>query len=143
MNKLDELVSWLESNHTIAYTLTRIFLGVALFTRGWIFASNPDAIVELVSVDKFHMWYSYITVGHLIGGLSLILGGFTRLGAVLQVPILAGAVFFVHASGGLLGGDQSLELAVLVLFLLLIIFFFGPGSFSLDQHFKGKKPASS
>ena len=135
MSQINELLNKINSDQSIAYALIRIFLGSALFIRGVILASNPGAISKLVAEDNLHMWYSYITIGHLLGGLALALGLFSRLGALLQIPILIGAVFVVHNSGLMMGG-QSLELAALVLFLLIIYFLFGAGSYSLNQRFK-------
>jgi len=138
MNQFDEIIDRLDSNQNMAYSLIRIFLGVSLLVRGWILVSDPGAITELVAEDKLHMWYSYITIGHLLGGLSLALGFFTRFGAMFQIPILVGAVFIAHEHGLMMGG-QSLELAALVLFLLNVYLFFGSGPISLDQYFRGKK----
>ncbi len=59
-----------------------------------------------------------------------------------QIPILFGAVFFVHWQEGLFAAGQSgqsLELAALVLFLLVLVFLAGSGDLSMDHHFFGKK----
>lgn len=139
MKLFSKILHWIESNNNIAYSLIRIFLGVALFVRGWVLISNPGAIIQLAGADQWYWWYSYITIAHLIGGLSLTLGLFTRYGALLQIPILFGAVFIVHFKQGLMTGGQSLELSVLVLVLLLIYFIFGSGVLAVDKYFaKGK-----
>ena len=67
----------------------------------------------------------------------LALGLLTRLAAMIQIPILTGAVFVIHLREGLVSPEQSLELAALVLFLLLIVFAFGPGKWSLDYKIFG------
>ena len=134
MKRLNEILQWLDSNENLAYSLIRIFLGIALFVRGWLFFSNPGEITKLAAVDNMHMWYSYITIAHLAGGLLLTLGFLTRIAALFQVPILIGAVFIVHTKQDLMMVGQSLELAVLVLVLLVIFTFFGPGSFSLNKY---------
>ncbi len=134
MKRLNEAFQWLDNNDSLAYSLIRIFLGVALFVRGWIFFSNPGEITKLASVDNMHMWYSYITIAHLIGGFLLTLGFLSRVAALLQVPVLLGAVFIVHTKQDLMMVGQSLELAVLVLVLLVIFSLFGPGSFSLNKY---------
>ena len=138
MNQFDEIMERLNSHQNTAYSFIRIFLGVALFVRGWILVMDPGAITELAAEDKLHMWYSYITIGHLLGGLSLAFGFFTRFGAMFQIPILVGAVFIVHEQGLMMGG-QSLELAALVLFLLNVYLFFGSGPISLDNYFSKKR----
>ncbi len=132
MKRFIQTLESLNNNQNIAYLLIRTFIGLILFVRGWLFFSNPDAIMELVKDNTYHMWYSYVTIGHLIGGLFLTIGIFSRLGALIQLPILAGAVFVVHEQS-LLNQGQSLELAVLVLFLLIVCFIFGSGAISLGR----------
>ena len=134
MSKIFKVFDRLESQQNMAYSLIRIFLGLALLVRGGILVSNPGALIELIGEDKLHMWFSYVTIGHLLGGLSLTLGLYSRVGALMQIPILLGAVFMVHREGFMMGG-QSLELAILVLFLLVIYFLFGAGPLSLNRYF--------
>ncbi len=116
----------------LGYALIRIFVGGALFTRGLLLMLNPEAVIELAQHSDYYMWHAYIAIGHLVGGLMLCLGLGARLGALFQIPILAGAVFVVHLREGLLGPTQSFELAALMLVLLLIFFFFGAGPWSFD-----------
>jgi len=135
MSQFKEILINLDSNQHFAYAFIRIILGVVLFIRGWILVSDPDAIIALVGEQKLHIWFSYLTIGHLLGGLSIALGLFTRIGALLQIPILITAVFFIHAQQEIMSGNQSLELASLVLFLLVIILLYGSGRLSLDKYF--------
>lgn len=139
MKQLDNFFDWFNRNQTTAYALIRIFLGIALLTRGVFLMNNPDALTKLIDDNMLYAWFSYIAIAHIAGGLSLLLGIFTRLGALIQIPILTAAVFVVHVEKGLMMGGQSLELASLVLFLLVIYFLFGAGPLSLDQKFFHKK----
>jgi len=139
MNQFIESLHWLDRKHEVAYTAIRIFLGIALFVRGCILISDPEAITRIVTGDNMHVWYSYITIAHLAGGLLIAVGALTRLGALFQVPILFSAVVFVHAEKGLMMGGQSLELATMVLFLLVIFTLFGGGLFSIDRYFLQRK----
>lgn len=139
MKFINETILWLDKNTNLAYSLIRAFLGIALFIRGIILASDPAAITTLAGEDKIYWWYSYITVAHIIGGFSLAVGLLTRLGSLLQMPILFGAVFLVHLKQGFLSVGQSLELSVLVLVLLIIHFSFGGGNLSVDKKLKKGK----
>ena len=65
----------------------------------------------------------------------LTIGLFTRIAALVQVPMLFGAVFFVHLKGGLLAANQSLEFAALVLLMLCVYTVFGAGKWSCDYVF--------
>lgn len=125
--------NWFEQNKSYAYALMRIFVGGALFIRGLLFISDPHNLTQLAGSEKYFWMYSYIAIVHLIGGLLLMLGLFTRLAALIQIPILIGAVFFVHLSQGFITSGQSLELSVMVLFLLIVFFLFGSGVLSIDN----------
>ena len=127
-----------DAHQSFAYACIRIFLGLALFVRACFLIADPEALVALASNEDLHVWFAYITIGHLIGSLSLTLGIFTRFGALLQIPILFAAVFVVHANEGLMMGGQSLELTSLVLFLLVVFFIFGPGPFAIDAYVNKK-----
>jgi hypothetical protein len=70
----------------------------------------------------------------------LAAGLLTRLAALIQIPILAGAVFLVHLEQGLLSANQSLEFSSLVFFLLVVVFVFGPGEWSADRYVFEREP---
>lgn len=143
MKRLDELKNWIEAHRDYAYSGMRIYLGIALFLRGLILLSDPSAITTLAGAQQVYMLYSYIIAGHLIGGFLLAIGFMTRLAALLQIPILAGAVFFIHLQQGLMTVGQSLELASLVLALLINFFLFGSGIYALDNYVGAKKSETS
>ena len=139
MSKLRDISESMNSKTEIAYGLIRIFLGMALLIRGWIIISNPASILELGVERESFIWVSLIGFAHLIGGLFLSLGILTRLGAFIQIPILFSATFFVYAQTKLMMGGQSLELAALVLFLLVVYFAFGSGALSVKNYFQQRE----
>jgi putative oxidoreductase len=137
MTSLLEAVREKASRPSTGYDLLRIYLGVALLVRGAIFVAHPDSLLALVGRSGDWLWPMalghYVAIAHLCGGLLLALGLATRLAAAAQIPILVGAVFFVHWNDGLLNPSQSLELAGLVLAMLICYATFGAGSLSLDE----------
>ncbi len=139
MKTFTNTLQWLEDNNGLAYSFIRIFLGTALFIRGWTMISDPAIITTLAGEDKTYWWFSYITISHLAGGFLLAIGFFTRLASLIQIPVLVGAVVLIHLKQGLLSVGQSLELSVLVLVLLLIYFVFGAGKLSVDEYRKKKQ----
>ncbi|RME01834.1 MAG: DoxX family protein, partial [Bacteroidetes bacterium] len=60
--------------------------------------------------------------------------------ALIQLPEVAYAVFFIHAKQGLMMGGQSFELATMTLFLLLVILVYGAGPLSLDAKLASTVP---
>lgn len=120
----------------LGYDLVRMYVGLALFVRGALFVADPERVVSLARRSTEWFWPLFIAhavgIGHISGGILLTVGLATRVASLVQVPILFGAVFFVHWREGLLGASQSLELSGLVLFLLLVFSVFGAGPLSLD-----------
>lgn len=121
----------------LGFDFVRIYLGVALFVRGALFIADPSRVIAFFGKTGDWFWpmliAHYVGMAHLCGGLFLALGLLTRFAALAQVPVLVGAVFFVHWNQQLLSGDQSLELAGLVLALLVAFTAFGAGPLSVDQ----------
>ena len=143
MKRLGEIIHWLETQRDLAYALIRFYLGLVLFVRGWLFLYDPSVITELSGAQTVYWWYAYIISAHLLGGALLTLGFLTRFAALFQVPILAGAIIFIHLEDGLMTVGQSLELATLVLALLLVFALFGPGPLSIDHQVAARKAEST
>lgn len=134
-----KILDWQWLHNSLATETVRIFLGVALLIRGCLLWIDPTPINQFLEETSLPGLLQYITFAHVVGGLLLMIGLFTRIAALIQIPVLTGAVFVVHLREGLVSPQQSLELAGLVLFLLLVYFAFGPGKLSLDYRFFGRK----
>ena len=129
--ELPELVATLNP-----MAVLRIFLGVALAIRGIYFLVHMQAFEQLVGNDLGQLgtlaaWY--VMAAHVVGGSCIALGLATRLAAAANVPVLLGAVLFVHTSSGLFAPDQGMELSVFVLIALGLLVWNGSGRFSLDR----------
>ena len=133
------ILDWQWAHNSLPTELIRIFLGVALFVRGILLWMDPSSIEQFLTETSMPGLLQYITFAHIIGGLLMVFGLFTRVAALIQIPVMTGAVFVVHLREGLVSPEQSLELAGLVLFLLLIVFAFGPGKLSMDYRFFGRR----
>jgi putative oxidoreductase len=126
----------------------RIYLGLGLVAKGIQFIVNSDftgmSLMKNGQLDLLMGIMShYIPVAHIAGGLLLAAGLITRVAALAQVPILLGAVFFVHLPEGLFTRGQTLEFALLVLFLLSVFMLAGGGPLSLDRYFERKREVRS
>lgn len=134
--------SWIEDQKGIFVDLVRIYLGIGLLVRGFLFMDQPELLTESLTragaeTDSYLMYL--IAWIHLGGGMLLAIGLLTRLAALIQLPILVVAVFGVHLEQGLANTSQSLEFSALVLFLLLIILVRGSGPLSLDHMMANSK----
>jgi putative oxidoreductase len=139
MSTLTSKLKILDSRTDKAYALIRMFLGIALLIRGLLILSNPDSLIELGVERELFIWVSFVGIVHVVGGLLLFLGIYTRLAALIQIPILISAIFYVYKHTQLMMGGESLELAVLVLFLLCLFLVVGSGPLSVNQYFSNKK----
>lgn len=131
------LPSALRPSPALGFDIVRFYLGIGLFVRGVLFLSHPERLLSFVSdADNWFLGYAlthYVAIAHLGGGILLALGLATRLAAAVQLPVLLGAVFVIHSTGGLLTVGQSLEFSALVLVLLGVYLLLGPGPLSLDS----------
>ena len=134
---VQRLPGGLRPGPALGYDLMRAYLGIGLFVRGVLFVTEPELLLGYM--QDIHSWFlpyalvHFVAVAHICGGLMLAAGLLTRLAAAIQLPILFGAVFLVHSSGGLLNPGQSLEFSALVLALLVVYFVFGSGELSVDR----------
>jgi len=66
----------------------------------------------------------------------IVIGLFTRLAALLQLPILIGAIIFVNTRSGIYAGQSDLLFSIIVLVLLIFFLIEGGGPYSMDNYRK-------
>ena len=130
-------MNYLMTHPEFCLDLLRIYLGLGLFMKGVNFIIEPKLLTEWMSISQLlatkTLLAHYVIITHFCGGILLILGLVTRIAALVQLPVLAGAVFFVHYQEGLFTSTQNLEFTILVTFLLAIFSLVGGGPLSLDK----------
>ena len=146
MDRLKKMIARAESHRELWLDCIRIYLGLGLFVRGLVLVFDlPSEFFIDVMHRAGDSWLTsaamihYVTLAHFVGGGLLALGFLTRIAAAVQIPILVGAVIFIHKGEGLMNVGQSLEFSALVLFLLVVIFLNGAGKLSLDHAVFGEK----
>lgn len=139
--------------------LLRVVLGVVYLAHGWFavavvgLAALPGYMPRMgypAAVAPLLAWY--LVIAHLAGGALLILGLYTRVAALLQVPIMASATFLLHFPQGFFlsvqtiqtpGGSRQIvggyEYVLLVLAATLALALIGPGRPSLDA-WRARRP---
>jgi uncharacterized membrane protein YphA (DoxX/SURF4 family) len=136
---MQRFIAWADAHRDYWLDCVRIYLGLGLLARGLILITNtsPGYFVDLLQRSG-QPWITsgillhYVMIAHFVGGILLTIGFLTRIAALAQIPILVGAVFFVHRQDGLFALGQSLEFSALVLFLLCVFVIAGAGKLSLD-----------
>ncbi|HWL84225.1 MAG TPA: DoxX family protein [Polyangiaceae bacterium] len=143
MDKILKLRAWIDQHRDGWLDMLRIYMGVALLLKAISFMGHMSAFIETMPVksDAFAqaLLAHYVVMAHAAGGIMLVFGVLTRLAAAVQVPILAGAVLFVHWNEGLFQPAQTLELDLLVLFILGLLTVAGGGRWSVDEHLRTEK----
>jgi len=141
MNLLQRIEVWGDRHHPRWLDAVRICLGIFLFWMGIMFIQNRDALIALINESPIlataSVWIGhYIVFAHLAGGLLIALGLLTRVAVIANIPVLLGAVFFVHSPTGLFEVYPQLGLSILVLFLLILFLVEGSGPFSIDAYMR-------
>ncbi|MFZ4057921.1 MAG: DoxX family protein [Ferruginibacter sp.] len=138
MGLLQKIQSWTSAHNPKWLALVRVGLGVALLLRGVNFMNNHMEFERLVGSSKLASASDILTTAipwiHVVGGFLIITGIFTRFAALLQIPILLGAIFFINLNG--FSVNKDLGYAIIILILLIVFVIEGSGTLSLAYYFK-------
>jgi uncharacterized membrane protein YphA (DoxX/SURF4 family) len=117
----------------------RVVLGVVLISKAFGFINNREYLDSMFAASK-DLWFipamvsHYVILAHLAGGVCLIVGIFSRWAALIQIPVLLGAVFYVQLPRFFSAHEpQQLEYAVMVLLMLGVVLVHGGGKLSVDH----------
>ena len=125
---------WADAHHPMWLDFLRMALGVFIFIKGVLFASHQGELLAFIqgtsTVFAAGMVAHYIIAVHLMGGLLIIIGLLTRVSVLFNLPILIGAVFFIHLSNEY--GYGQLWQSLVALGLLILFLVYGSGKFSAD-----------
>ena len=139
MDTFQKIDLWTDKHHSILMDGLRILLGLILIVKGVQIGLNPHDIKILVNHTPLNflsfMIVHYIIMVHLAGGLMILLGIATRIAVIFQLPILIGAILFVHRSEMFSFYSEN-GLAIGVLVLLVVFLFYGSGKLSYDEFMK-------
>jgi putative oxidoreductase len=137
MGSSARFLNWNHAHQSYLLLLVRVALGVILLVKGIFFISHAQLLKELILESRFAAGVgflaAYTTFAHLFGGVFLILGLLTRWAAVLQLPVLLGAIFFILPEQEL---RSDFALSIIVLILLILVLIKGAGEFSMDAYLK-------
>lgn len=139
MNIIYKTRNWGNTHHPKIIDIIRMLLGLSLVVKGWVFLNNAAYLRYLLIENKairqspeiITALVYYTTYVHLVGGILIFLGLFTRVAALLQLPIVFAAVFFVNILSSYV--NTELWFSILVLGLLVLFVVIGSGPLSLDR----------
>jgi putative oxidoreductase len=140
MNMMDRIEHWGDTHHPAWLDVVRIGLGVLLFVKGVSFISDTTKLSELIRELDVQLWtvgaVHYVAFAHIFGGFLIAMGCLTRISALVQIPILIAAVFFVNMRTGFSYLNSELWLSLIVLFLVVLFSVSGSGKLSMDEWMK-------
>jgi putative oxidoreductase len=147
MNLLEKFEQWGDRHHPKWLDIIRIALGLFLCYKGVDFLRNASGLISLMnSRQPFSSFIivllaHYVTFAHILGGIFLTIGMFTRAACLIQIPILIGAIIFININVAKDTFSPYSELALSILVLLLLIYFLiiGNGPLSVKMPEEEKK----
>ena len=140
MNVVHRIETWGDTHHPKFIDVIRFALGAFLLLKGISFMNNTEYLKQLIT-DQNIVDFSggllmalvyYVAFAHMVGGVLIAVGILTRFGCIIQIPIVAGAIFlsgFFQDAINYMVWPSLLALAALVLFLII-----GSGPWSLDRY---------
>ncbi len=150
MNILERIEKWGENHHPKWLDIIRVSLGIFLCYKGVDFLQNMGTLMGLMPINVEFDSFMYILLGHfvvfahIIGGILITLGLFTRFACLMQIPILLTAIIFVNSRGDMMRPYSELFLSIII--LLLLIYFLiagnGPWSYKIAEEEKKKSRVS-
>ncbi|MCE7068836.1 MULTISPECIES: DoxX family protein [Dyadobacter] len=140
MNMMNRIEHWGDTHHPAWLDIVRIALGVFLFVKGISFISDTTRLSKLVTGLDLHLYtvasVHYVAFAHIFGGFLIALGCLTRISAIIQIPILLVAVFFVNFRSGFSYLNSELWLSMITLILVVTFAVVGSGKLSMDEWMK-------
>jgi putative oxidoreductase len=118
------------------YTIFRVMVGWLFFMHGagkvlgWFTAKAAQSAGSL-------MWF--VGLAEITAGLLILLGLFTRVGAILGIIVMIGAWFRAHVPNGWNPLANGGELALMFLITFIFLLIYGSGRYGLEKWFKDKE----
>lgn len=141
MNLIEKFEYWGDRHHPKWLDLIRIALGIFLCYKGIDFLRNTSSLISLMkNTSPFSEFMiiligHYVTFAHILGGLFLTIGMFTRAACLIQIPVLMGAIVFVNinATKDAFSPYSELFLSIIILLLLIYFLIIGNGPLSVKM----------
>ncbi|MCW3090556.1 MAG: DoxX family protein [Ferruginibacter sp.] len=146
MNILQRIEVWGDNHHPKWLDFIRIILGIFLIYKGIDFLRNMGTLMGLMPVNvefnslMFIVLGHYVVFAHIVGGLLMTIGLFTRFASLIQIPVLLAAVILVNLRGDIMRPYSELFLSIIVLILLIYFLIVGNGPLSYKLADEEKRP---
>jgi putative oxidoreductase len=119
-------------------TLLRLTLGVVYIMHAYlaVVAYGPAGMIDYqakngVPFAEIGTWY--LILAHGLGGIFLILGLFTRWAALANVPVMLGALLYVHLKNGFWVFKNGYEYVLVLVVVSLAVAMIGGGALTVRR----------
>jgi len=142
MNLIHRIEKWGDTHHPRFLDIIRILLGIFLLLKGLGFMDNTANLKYLIETRAditvapwvLMLLVYYVTFVHMVGGTLIAMGIMTRFSAIMQIPVVFGAVFFINVLQSPFNTDLTSSVVVLILLVLFAII--GSGRWSIENYLK-------
>lgn len=118
--------------------LLRLILGIVYIMHAYlaVIVLGPAGMIDYqvktgIPFPEIGAWY--LILAHGLGGVCLALGLFTRWAALANVPVMLGALVFVHLKSGFWAHKGGYEYVLVLLIASLAVAMIGGGALSLKR----------
>jgi len=119
-------------------TLLRVVLGLVYIMHAYLALAifGPSGMVAYqvkngVPFPEIATWY--LILAHGLGGICLVLGIFSRWAALANMPVMLGAIVFVHLKSGFWAHQGGYEYPLVLLLASLALAMTGGGALTLRR----------
>jgi putative oxidoreductase len=139
----EKIEQWTNRHYPKWLNYLRILLGVVILIKGITFILNKQQTIHMISGNEYWLLHNviahYIIGGYIVCGIAIIIGLFTRLVVLFEIPALSGSIIFVDFHKDLLAINSEAAYSIILLALLLFFLIYGPGKISIDYYIQTRK----
>ena len=121
-------------------TLLRLILGIVYIMHAYLAAVIFGPAGMIAYQTKYGVPYAeigtwYLILAHGLGGICLVLGLYTRWAALANVPVMLGALVFVHLKNGFWAHSSppGYEYVLVLVVVSLAVAMIGGGALALRR----------
>ena len=118
--------------------LLRLILGIVYVMHAYLalVVFGPSGMVAYqtkngILFPEIATWY--LILAHGLGGIFLVLGIYTRWAALANVPVMLGALVFVHLNSGFWAHQGGYEYVLVLLVATVAVAMIGGGALSVRR----------
>lgn len=118
--------------------LLRLILGIVYIMHAYLalVINGPSGMIAYqakagIPFPEIAAWYLILVHG--LGGIFLVLGIYTRWAALANVPVMLGALVFVHLKNGFWAQQSGYEYVLVLLVATVAAAMIGGGALSLRR----------